>query len=290
MPWSEIDEFRRICSNRGRHMTPARRHPAAESRQEAVARLAAKLRRQHSPRMTMVLVVGCAAGVGFLSSALMLWMRVHYMPVRYAIAGALGYSVFVALMNRWLGHHAEQSNINNLMDTADAIDALDIPGGLIRGTARAAADGLFSGGRSGGGGASSSFGTGGVAPPIGPIPMAASSTGGKGSSKGLSFDLDLDDGAKVLLPLLAIVAIMAGLVACASVIWSAPNMLAELLVDGAVAGAAYNRLRASACDWTFGVVRRTWLPAVAIIVTFVMLGAAGHHFKPEADSIGDFFR
>lgn len=94
----------------------------------------------------------------------------------------------------------------------------------------------------------------------------------------------------MLLPLLAIAAIVAGLVACASVIWSAPNMLAELLVDGAIAGAAYNRLRASSGDWTFGIVRRTWLPAAAIIVTFVMLGVAGHHFKPEADSIGDFFR
>ena len=267
--------------------------PETERRQEAVARLAAKLTRHHSPRLTMLLVVGCAAGVAFLSSALMLWMRIHYMPVRYALAGVIGYGVFVALMNRWLGHHADQSNVNNLMDTADVIDAVDIPGGLFRGTARAAgraADGLFGGGRSGGGGASASFGTGGVVPPVSPIPMAASSTDGKGSSKGLSFDLDLDDGAKALLPLLAIAAIVAGLVACAGVIWSAPNMLAELLVDGAVAGAAYNRLRASSGDWTFGIVRRTWLPAAAIIVTFVMLGVAGHHFKPDADSFGDFFR
>jgi hypothetical protein len=240
----------------------------------------------------MLLVVACAAGVGFLSSALMLWMRLRYMPVRYALAGVIGYGVFVALMNRWLGRHAGQSTVNSLVDATDAIDAVDIPGGLIRGTSRAAGravDGLFGGGRSGGGGASASFDVAGVAPQVPPVPLMSSS-GSKGSSKGLSFDLDLDDGAKVVLPLLAIAAIIAGLVACASVIWSAPNMLAELLVDGAVAGAAYNQLRASSGDWTFGIVRRTWLPAAAIIVTFVMLGVAGHYFKPEADSIGDFFR
>lgn len=261
-----------------------------EARQKAVDLLAARLKRHNSPRMTMLLVVACAAGVGFLSSALMLWMRINLMPVRYAIAGLLGYGVFLALMNRWLGHHANQSTVNNLIAAADVVNTVDIPGGIIRGTSRAArrAADLFAGGRSGGGGASASFDAAGVAPQMPPVPLL-SSTGGKGSAKGLSFDLDLDEGAKVL-PLLAVVAIIAGLVACASVLWSAPNMLAELLVDGAVAGAAYNRLRASSGDWTFGVVRRTWLPATAIIVTLVLLGFAGHHFKPGADSIGDFFR
>jgi hypothetical protein len=110
---------------------------------------------------------------------------------------------------------------------------------------------------------------------------------GKGSSKGFSLDLDDADG---VLPLLAVVAIVVGLVACVSVIWSAPQMLGELLADGAAAGAAYKGLRSSAGDWTFGVIRRTWLPATAILVTFVLLGIAGHHFKPGADSIGDFFR
>lgn len=109
-------------------MAPARKRPATESRQEAVARLAAKLKRHHSPRLTMLLVVACAAGVAFLSSALMLWMRIHYMPVRYAIAGALGYVVFVALMNRWLGRHAEHAAANSLIDSADIVDVVDLLG------------------------------------------------------------------------------------------------------------------------------------------------------------------
>ena len=109
----------------------------------------------------------------------------------------------------------------------------------------------------------------------------------KGSSKGFSLDLDDADG---VMPVLAVIAIVAGLVACASVVWSAPQMLAELAADGAIAGAAYQGMKASGADWTFGVVRRTWLPATVITVTFVLLGVAGHSLQPGADSIGDFFR
>jgi hypothetical protein len=96
---------------------------------------------------------------------------------------------------------------------------------------------------------------------------------------------DADDA----LPLLAIAALVAVVIACASVIWQSPQMMAELLADGAVAGVAYKGLRASG-DWTMGVIRRTWLQATIILVVFVVLGFAGHTLKPGADSIGDFFR
>lgn len=234
----------------------------------------------------MLLVVSGAAAAGFLSSALMLWMGARYMPVRYALASLAGYSVFLILMNRWLGHHSRRTVIEDL---ADAGSSIDLPGGLLRGGSRVAertADGLFRGGRSGGGGASASFDSAGAVP-SNPVPLVMSTHAEKGSSKGFSLDLDDADG---VLPLLAVIAIVAGVVACASVIWSAPQMLAELLADGAAAGAAYQGLRSSSGDWTFGVIRRTWLPAAAITVTFVLLGIAGHYFKPGADSIGDFFR
>lgn len=239
-----------------------------------------------SARLIMLLVVSGAAAGGFLSSAIMLWMGLRDMPARYALASLIGYGVFLFLMNRWLGHHHRRTFVEDLVDAGTSID---LPGGLLRSGTRAAgrgADGLFRGGRSGGGGASASFDTVGAAPanPILPIMGAPAE---KGSSKGFSLDLDDADGA---LPLLAVVAIVVGLVACVSVIWSAPQMLGELLADGAAAGAAYQGLRHSRGDWTLGIIRRTWLPATVILVTFVLLGFAGLHFKPGADSIGDFFR
>jgi hypothetical protein len=239
-----------------------------------------------STRLIMLLVVSGAAAAGFLSSAIMLWMGLRFMPARYALAWLAGYSVFLILMNRWLGHHHRSTLVEDL---ADAGTSIDLPGGLFQGGSRAAgrtADGVFRGGRSGGGGASASFDAMGAAPPNPVLPVLGSRAE-KGSSKGFSLDLDDADGA---LPLLAVVAIVVGLIACVSVIWSAPQMLGELLADGAAAGAAYQGLRHSGSDWTLGVIRRTWLPATVILVTFVLLGFAGRHFKPGADSIGDFFR
>ena len=211
-------------------------------------------------------------------------MGLRYMPVRYALAGLAGYGVFLVLMNRWLGQRLRST----VVDTLDRVDTtFDVSGGLFRSGSRVAertADGLFRGGRSGGGGASASFDPVGAPAPVNPAPLLMSSSAGEGGSKGFSLDTD------GVLPVLAVIAIIAGLVACGSVIWQAPQMLAELLADGAAAGAAYKGLRASASDWTFGVIRRTWLPAAAIIGTFVLLGIAGHYLKPGADSIGDFFR
>jgi len=262
-------------------------HHASNVRQEAVARLRARLTQHHSPRLTMLLVVVCAAGAGFLSSALMLWMRISYMPVRYAVASLLGYAVFLGLMNRWLGYHAKVSAFDR---ATDVIDPLDIGEGLLRSgasVARRTAEGVFGGGRSGGAGASASFDAAGITSSIPPPPVLLASGSG-GGSKGSSMNLDLDDVG--VLPIIAIVAIGAGVVACASVVISAPQMLAELMVDGAIAGAAYHQLKGSTKDWTIDVFRRTWIPATVLMVTFVLLGFAGHWLKPGADSIGDFFR
>jgi hypothetical protein len=257
-------------------------------RQDAVDRMAAKLTRQYWPRMTMLLVVSIAAGVSFLSSAVMLWIGLRYMPLRYALACMVGYGAFLVLMNQWLGRRLKQSLVE---DALDVDNALDISGAVLRSGSRAAsraADTLFQGGRSGGGGASASFDTAMPPPPVQPAPMfLGSSTNSSGSSKG--FSLDLDD-ADDLLPVMAIAAIVIGIGACASVIWQAPNMLAELLVDGAVVGTAYRGMRSSIGDWTAGILRRTIVPALIITVTFILLGVAGHQLQPGADSIGDFFR
>ena len=271
------------------HMTPARKRNLIEERRQKAAQLAATLERRHSTRLIMLLVVSGAAAIGFLSSAVMLWMGMRYMPVRYALAGLAGYGVFLVLMNKWLGHHSRSSLLER---AADIGDSLDLPGELLRGGSRVgkrAADGIFGGGRSGGGGASASFDAPGVAPQVQPLPIMASTAGDKGSSKGFSLDsLDFDD-ADDALPLIAVIAIVAALIACASVVWQAPQMLGELLADGAVAGTAYRGMRQMG-GWTPAVMRRTFFPAAIIILIFVLLGIAGHELKPDADSIGDFFR
>ncbi len=266
-------------------MSSAPKRRLTEDRRHTASQLAATLVRPRSARLIMLLVVSGGAAVGFLSSAVLLWMGLRYMPVRYALAGLAGYGAFLALMNQWLGRHFRSSLLER---AADVGDPLNLPGELFRGSSRAgerAADGLFRGGRSGGGGASASF----DAPQGQPVPVMTSSYLGEKDSKGFSLDsLDFDD-ADDMLPVIAVIAIIAFLVACASVVWQAPQMMAELLADGAVAGTAYHGMRRMG-GWTPAVLRRTFFPAAIIILVFVLLGIAGHELKPEADSIGDFFR
>jgi hypothetical protein len=255
-------------------------------RQEAIDRVAVKLTDQHWTRMTMLLVVSGAALVGFLTSVILLWMGLRYMPFRYALACLASYGVFLSLMNRWLGHHSQSWLVDR---TTDVVNPADVADGVFRSGSRVlerASDGIFGRGRSGGGGASASFDAGVVAPESPPLPVFTASSSASRESGGFSLgDVDADDA----LPLVAIAAIAAIVIACASVIWQSPQMIAELLADGAVAGVAYKGLRASG-DWTMGVIRRTWLAASVILVIFVLLGIAGHALKPSADSIGDFFR
>lgn len=233
----------------------------------------------------MLLVVGIGATVGFLTSAFLLWAGVWYMPVRYAVACVLGYAAFVALMNRWLGVQADRESGSNVVE--HAVDTLDLTGPILRipgrpGGGNTVPGGVFEGGRSGGAGAAAAFGSP-AAPP--PIVVAPASHGSLNSSNSWMPDLD-DDGLK-LLPLFAVIAIIVGLFAAVSVVWSAPHLLAEILVDGAIAGGAYRRLKQT--GWTGGIIRRTWKPMLAIFLAFVLLGFAGHYFNPAADSIGDFF-
>lgn len=264
------------------------------NRKQLTQQFAAEIERRQPARLQMLLVVSGAAAAGFLSSVLMLWLGLSFMAVRYALAVGFGYAAFLALMTAWLGSGRRMAARSAADRASDYIDLpFNFTSSVARGGAKSA-DVLFQGGRSGGAGASAAFDVSTASTqmpmmmPV-PMPMPAQQAVKAGGKKLGGIDLG-DDSAKVILPILAIVAISIGIVMCVSVVWSAPNLLAEILADGAVAGAAYQRLQRSERDWTMGVVRHTWKPALALFVTFVLLGSAGQYLKPTADSIGDFFR
>lgn len=263
---------------------------AAHQRLKRVSRLSGALQQNGYQRLTMLMIVTGAAAAAFLTSALMLGAGLRYMPVRYAIASLLGYGVFVWLVRWWLSardrHEASQRLVADSVDAVDVLNVTDLPGSLLRTAARTAREApveIFQGGRSGGAGASAVFGGGPAHMPAVVVPQVQSESGG-----GLSWAADLDDDGLKLLPLFAVAAIAVGLFAAGSVVWSAPQLLAEILVDGAIAGQAYRGLRKG--NWTGGVLRRTWKPMLAVLLAFVLLGFAGHYFNPAADSIGDLFR
>lgn len=111
---------------------------------------------------------------------------------------------------------------------------------------------------------------------------------------GSGFDfisLDLDEGGILVLAAILILAV-AALGTAFWIVWMAPALLAEVLVDGLVMIAVYRRLKRSggAPYWLFGAVRRTWVSAVIAAVLFSFAGGLLHRAVPEARSIGDAWR
>ena len=79
--------------------------------------------------------------------------------------------------------------------------------------------------------------------------------------------------------------------ACAYVVWTAPALLAELLVDGLVMSAVYRRLRrADESSWLLGVFRRTWGAVLVAAVFFSLAGFALQLAAPGTVSVGEAVR
>jgi hypothetical protein len=117
----------------------------------------------------------------------------------------------------------------------------------------------------------------------GAIRHAASVTRTRSGGGGSWFDADVDFGWV----LIAIVALFAGAFAVIYVVWIAPALLAEVLVDAAIVSAVSHRLaHIERRDWTATVVRRTWIPAAVLILMLSVGGYALQRAAPDARSIG----
>jgi hypothetical protein len=100
--------------------------------------------------------------------------------------------------------------------------------------------------------------------------------------------LDLDD---LFVAIFLIAAVAAGLWAAVSIVWTAPSLLAELLLDAALAGGLYRRLRGVAGDhWLETALRKTALPFGVVAAIFIASGAMMETLAPGVDSVGEFVR
>src|SRR5213075_1822111 len=97
-------------------------------------------------------------------------------------------------------------------------------------------------------------------------PVARS--GGGGKSGGWSLDLDGDD---LFWLIVALAAAFAGIVAIGYVIWIAPTLLAEAIVNGAVAGKVYHGLRKNDDEfWTSQMFKRTVASGLVVILCAIV--------------------
>lgn len=109
----------------------------------------------------------------------------------------------------------------------------------------------------------------------------------RGSGRWLD-GIGFDD--EFLLPLLALLALLA--IACASawIIATAPTLFAELLVDCAISAGLYRRLRTlERRHWLDTALRHTIWPFAATTLVVVAFAFAAQHYRPQAHSIGEVF-
>ncbi len=262
-------------------------------RAAAIEQVRSRLARRASPRWHMSVMIALAGGVGFLTSYGLLKAGVTAMALRYPVALGAAYLAFLGLLAIWLRRYqlrhdqARRGTRPNADDPWSGIDVVDIPFGLPEFGDSAPDDFGGGGGFAGGGAGGRIPGVVNVARGSSGVPSAARSSVA-GGDKGPSFGLDLgalDEGAWVLIP--AAIAAAVALGAAIYVVYIAPVLFAELLLDAALAAGLYRRLKGvQGQHWLRSAVRRTVGPALVAAVLLAISGALMQTVYPGASSIG----
>jgi hypothetical protein len=239
-----------------------------ETRQQRIEFEKQRLLRDSIPRIYVSVILALTALAGFLSSFCLLQFGIRAMWVRYPIATMIAYGVFLLLLAIWLWLQHRDLHIGD-----SVLDFISHPDGR--------AESLHFGG----GGDFSGGGAGGTSVNSDTSVSSGFSTGGSGHSFG--FDLDLEEAWLIVL---AIVALLAGVLACLYIVYIAPALLAEILVDGALVAGLYKRIKPNEeRHWLRGAVRQTCVPALLVGVFLAIAGFALQKVVPAAITIGDVF-
>ncbi len=242
----------------------------AQFRNRIRERLKLQLSARRNPRTVMAVIVGCSAVVGFFSSMTLLHFGMTSMALRYPVSIAAAYCVFLLLLRIWLWLHDPHSNTN--VDLPE-MDIVDLSGSSSSANNAAEAGFGFGGnGDFGGAGAGGNWGE-----------SVSSAAGSNSFLDGLDFDLE-----ELGFIILAVAAIIGGLLASLYIVYIAPVLLAEILVDGILITGLYNRVKKiEQRHWLKTAVKKTLLPAVLVALLFSVAGYAMRQIAPQAHSIGE---
>jgi hypothetical protein len=245
------------------------------------------------PRVEMSLILGATGAAGFLATYAMLRLGVSLMWLRYALAVLFAYAVFLLLLRLWLFLHSREP----LPDLPDL--GINLTPSDFGDTSVGAGQASFSGGGDFGGGGSGGSWSAGVSDGLHHVSTPSvtggmTGGGGGGVGGGLLDSLDFDvDGEGCVFFLLALALIVAGTLAALYVVYAAPLLLAEILVEGVLLSGLHRGMKKARRDggyWLGAAVRRTWLPVLLTLVTFSAAGYLLQRAAPRARSIGEAWR
>lgn len=191
------------------------------------------------------------------------------MTLRYPVAIALAYCVFLLLLRVWLW-------LQNSSVDAD-LPSLDFDGSSSSSVGASSSNSNFGGGDFSGAGAGGDWSA---------VDSSSSPSGGDSLLDGASFDLE-----EIGLIIIAVVAVLGGLLASFYIVYAAPALLAEIFVDGVLIAGLYKRVKGIERQyWLATAVKRTIVPVILATVFFTVAGFAVQKAVPEADSIGQVWK
>ena len=250
---------------------PMRHSTHTIHRAHAIERVRQRLLRESFPRIQMTLIVALTGGIGLLASFAMLKAGLESMAIRYPLALSIAYLFFLFLIWLWLRTKAE-----DYLDIPDLPDLLPSP----RPSAGVPDFKTGRGGDFGGGGTTGSF----DAPTTSLNAKSSPPLDAIGDSVGSVGEAD-----ELAIPLLAIALALGIALASLYVVYLAPILFAEVLVDGALSYALLRHLRGQEpLHWLLSTFRRTIVPFAATAVFLIAIGAAMESYAPGAKSVGEF--
>jgi hypothetical protein len=190
-----------------------------------------------SPRLLMAVIVTIAGTGGFLLSAALLRAGLSTMWARYVVAVLFAWALLALLLRWWLARRRRETlQLEGERDTS-WLDGADVAGDVLRSVRGSPPAWTGGGGSFQGGGATVQLESG--------APWTAGGGEAAGGAAGLALDVDAD--AVPFLAAIALVLVALGAAFAAGwIVYAAPELFAELLLDGVVSGAVYRRLRSDA--------------------------------------------
>ena len=225
----------------------------------------------------MLIIVTIAGVTGFLASALMLTSGLMEMWLRYAYAMGAAYLMFLLLLRLWLRTSAE-----DYTDIPDLSGITPSPGH----SSESAYVYEGKGGEFSGGGAQGSYDGATSHSEISLEPLDHSSFDGSDVvGEALS---NAAQAEELAIPLVVLVLLGTMLLSAAFIVYSAPTLFAELLLDALLTAGLYRKLRKlETRHWLETAIRRTVWP---FIMTTLVISASGwgmQLYAPGAHSLGE---
>ena len=240
------------------------------SRGDAILLVRGRIEQAYWPRIGAFVIACVSALTGVVFSAILWRVGLEDMAWRYPIALALSYPVLLSLLYCW--------SRRDWWDWLDPNFIPNTPGSGNRGYSGG-------GGEFGGSGASASFSDEGA---VG----SADSTFGDAFGGGVEIAASADEGAVIVIPVLlgaGLLMLFGGFaVGLVSLVWAAPTLLAQLMIDAGTAGLLGVYVRAAHRNgWCASAMGKTLPAFVGLALLLMAAGYALEWFDPTAITVFD---